>query len=69
MISAKYGQLTMMAAYLGVEKPDSITLNYERSYTFDSNAVKPNVVVVICESFSAYKSSMFGNKRSNTLFQ
>jgi len=56
----------MMAAYLGVEKPDSITLNYERSFTFDSTAVKPNVVVVICESFSAYKSSMFGNKLDPT---
>ena len=29
---------------------------------------KPNVVLVICESFSAYKSSMFGNPLNTTPF-
>ncbi|MFI5132690.1 MAG: LTA synthase family protein [Chitinophagales bacterium] len=53
----------IMAAQLGVQNPNPATLNFERSYpardTF--NGIKPNVVIVICESFSAYKSSMWGN--------
>ena len=57
----------LMASYLGVQKPDSIKLNYERTFTFsDSNVTKPNVIVVICESFSAYKSSMWGNPLNTT---
>ena len=57
----------LMADYLGVQKPDSVTLNYERTYTpADSNTTKPNVVLVICESFSAYKSSMWGNPLNTT---
>ncbi len=52
----------LMADYLGVKDKDSITLNYKRSYHFDDTLVnKPNIVIVICESFSAYKSSMYGN--------
>ncbi len=58
-----------MAAYLGVQQPDSTQLNYERKYTVaDSAGNKPNVVVVICESFSAYKSSMYGNPLNTTPF-
>jgi phosphoglycerol transferase MdoB-like AlkP superfamily enzyme len=58
---------SLMASYLGVQDPDSIKLNYERSYTFSgSNVIKPNVVLVICESFSAYKSSMWGNPLNTT---
>ncbi|MEO7524077.1 MAG: sulfatase-like hydrolase/transferase, partial [Ferruginibacter sp.] len=57
----------LMAGYLEVKNPDSIKLNYERKYTFtDTPLVKPNIVVIICESFSAYKSSMFGNKLDPT---
>lgn len=61
-----------MSAYLGVDHPDSATLNFERIVTgspkeFDSSR-KPNVVVVICESFSAYKSSMVGNPLNTTPF-
>lgn len=56
-----------MANYLGVQRGDSIKLNYERTYTFpDSNITKPNIVLVICESFSAYKSSMWGNPLNTT---
>ena len=59
----------LMADYLGVEKKDSLTLNYTRNFTFtDSLSPKPNVIIVICESFSAYKSSMFGNKLDPTPF-
>jgi phosphoglycerol transferase MdoB-like AlkP superfamily enzyme len=57
----------LMENYLGIQKPDSIKLNFERKYTFrDSSANKPNVVLVICESFSAYKSSMWGNPLNTT---
>jgi phosphoglycerol transferase MdoB-like AlkP superfamily enzyme len=58
---------TLMAGYLGVKDKDSIKLNYERKFSFtDTPVTRPNIVVVICESFSAYKSSMFGNKLNPT---
>ncbi len=57
----------LMAGYLGVQKPDTLTLNYTREYRFaDTPVHKPNVVVVICESFSAYMSSMYGNPLNTT---
>lgn len=59
----------VMAAYLGVQQPDSTQLNYVRKYSpADSTGNKPNVVIVICESFSAYKSSMYGNPLNTTPF-
>lgn len=56
-----------MAAYLGVDKPNITNLNFQRNsgYT-DTTASKPNVIIVICESFSAYKSSMYGNPLNTT---
>ncbi len=60
---------SLMSDYLGVENKDSIHLNFERNISFaDTLTDKPNVIVVICESFSAYKSSMFGNKLDATPF-
>lgn len=56
----------MIAEYLGVDHPDVNTLNYERKVVGDSSNKKLNVVVVICESFSFYKSSMSGNKLDPT---
>jgi len=56
----------LMAKYLNVSQPDSITLNYHRIYKPVPPANPPNVVVVICESFSAYKSSMWGNPLNTT---
>ncbi|MFT4024471.1 MAG: LTA synthase family protein [Flavihumibacter sp.] len=62
-----------MAAYLGVDKPDLTTLDFSRQvkpdsvYNWTGNG-KPNVVLVICESFSAYKSSMWGNPLNTTPF-
>ena len=57
----------LMAAYLGVEKPDSNSFNFERNYLpSDTFTRKPNIVLVICESFSAYKSSMVGNGLNTT---
>jgi phosphoglycerol transferase MdoB-like AlkP superfamily enzyme len=57
----------IIADYIGISKPDSINLNYTRNFVFDSvGNNQPNIVLVICESFSAYKSSMFGNKLNPT---
>ncbi|MEP6674038.1 MAG: sulfatase-like hydrolase/transferase [Ferruginibacter sp.] len=57
----------MMAEYLNVNHPDSMALNYERQFSFpDSINKKTNVVLIICESFSAYKSSMWGNPLNTT---
>jgi phosphoglycerol transferase MdoB-like AlkP superfamily enzyme len=56
-----------MTAYFGVQKPDTATLHFNRQYNFtDSTGRKTNVVLVICESFSAYKSSMWGNPLNTT---
>nr|MBA3673678.1 sulfatase-like hydrolase/transferase [Chitinophagaceae bacterium] len=58
---------SLMANYLGVKRLDSTKLNYERTFTFgDSSTQKPNIILVICESFSAYKSSMWGNPLNTT---
>jgi len=56
----------LIADYLGVDHPNANTLNYERKIVGDSTGTKPNIVVVICESFSFYKSSMSGNKLDPT---
>ncbi|MEO8822840.1 MAG: sulfatase-like hydrolase/transferase, partial [Ginsengibacter sp.] len=56
----------LMTKYLGIKDPDSVHLNYKRIHTAQPGANKPNVVVVICESFSAYKSSMWGNPLNTT---
>ena len=55
----------LIASYLNLKSTD--TLNYKRCVTFtDTASTHPNVVVVICESFSGYKSSMFGNPLNTT---
>lgn len=57
----------LMVQYLGVQNPDSITLTYKRSFIPQQSVTNnPNVVIVICESFSAYKSSMWGNPLNTT---
>jgi len=59
----------LMSKYLGVTNPNESTLNFERVILPDSSeAVKPNIILVICESFSAYKSSMYGNPLNTTPF-
>ncbi|MEO6917185.1 MAG: LTA synthase family protein [Chitinophagaceae bacterium] len=59
-----------MASYLGVDHPDLNTLNYTRRVEASARGGKtrPNVIIVICESFSAYKSSMWGNPLNTTPF-
>jgi len=56
----------LMAKYLAIPDADSTTLNYKRVFNPQPSATTPNVVVVICESFSAYKSSMWGNPLNTT---
>lgn len=59
-----------MARYLGVESPDVNQLNFTRTVQADNKlpGKRPNVIIVICESFSAYKSSMWGNPLNTTPF-
>ncbi len=57
----------LMVDYLGITSPDSLSLNFTRVYAnADSGGNKPNIVLVICESFSAYKSSMYNNPLNTT---
>ena len=61
----------LVARYLGVSSPDSTTLSYERIVKANrgkGDTVLPqhSVIMVICESFSAYKSSMWGNPLNTT---
>ena len=56
-----------MSWYLGVTDPDSMALNFQRNYSAnDTPSIKPNIVLVLCESFSAYKSSMYNNPLNTT---
>lgn len=60
-----------MARWLEVDKPDSSQLNFVRRVQPDSLANwqgtnVPNVVLVVCESFSGYKSSMWGSPLNTT---
>jgi phosphoglycerol transferase MdoB-like AlkP superfamily enzyme len=59
---------SLMAAQLGVTNPDTATLNFVRSSIVSDSVVpiRPNIVLVICESFCAYKSSMWGNPLNTT---
>ena len=59
---------SLIASELGVKSPDAATLNFARTTAvYDSFVTsKPNIVLVICESFSAYKSSMWGNPLNTT---
>jgi phosphoglycerol transferase MdoB-like AlkP superfamily enzyme len=57
-----------MSDYLQVTNKDSATLNFTRDYTYLQNRNKPNVVLVICESFCMFRSSMSGNPLNTTPF-
>ncbi len=54
--------------YFNIPQPDSNTLTFKRAIVIDSTTKNLNVVLVICESFSAYKSSMWGNPLNTTPF-
>ena len=56
----------LIADFLGVQHPDSHALNFERQLDFPPDTRRPNVVLVICESFSMFRSSMAGNPLHTT---
>lgn len=60
----------MMAQYLQIKNPDINRLNFKRVYSGSKDSIieKPNVIIVLCESFSAYKSSMWNNPLRTTTF-
>ena len=64
MVRKAYPVLSPYFGFTG----DSLNLNYERVVKRQEVSNKPNIVVVICESFSAYKSSMWGNPLNTTPF-
>lgn len=62
-------EYSWMSSYLGVTNPDSANLNFTRNVPGTNTMPStPNVVLVICESFSGYKSSMYGNPLNTTPF-
>ncbi|MEI7965747.1 MAG: sulfatase-like hydrolase/transferase [Chitinophagaceae bacterium] len=58
----------LMADFLQIKKYDSTQKKYLRLISPGSKALEcqPNIVLVICESFSMYKSSMSGNPLNST---
>ncbi|MEO5892757.1 MAG: sulfatase-like hydrolase/transferase [Ferruginibacter sp.] len=59
-----------ISTFLQLDRKNTKANTYERSIHPGSNALesKPNIVLVICESFSMYKSSMSGNPLNSTPF-
>lgn len=51
-----------------LQVPDRTTFNFRRQYLPHGNSIesKPNIVLVLCESFSMYKSSLSGNPLNTT---
>jgi phosphoglycerol transferase MdoB-like AlkP superfamily enzyme len=50
-----------MAEYLQVDKPDIKNLNYTRHLKVKSADKRPNIVLILVESYAMYKTSMSGN--------
>jgi phosphoglycerol transferase MdoB-like AlkP superfamily enzyme len=55
----------LLAPYFGLDASSASSLNFDRKVEPRTTA-SPNVVLVICESFSGYKSSMWGNPLNTT---
>jgi len=55
-----------MVRYLGVDDPDSETLDYVRSRSFDNSGEPANVIIVLLESFASYKTGLSGNPLNPT---
>jgi phosphoglycerol transferase MdoB-like AlkP superfamily enzyme len=58
-----------VSSYLGVEEPNSETLNFKRIQKptpLPHLDGKPNIVLIIMESFSAHRTSFFGNLKGVT---
>lgn len=58
----------LIANFLGIKEDNSRDLSYDRLVNPNSRALesRPNVVLVLCESFSFYKSSMSDNPLNTT---
>ncbi len=57
----------LIASHLQISNPDLESLNFERFIEAKNEVVPtPNVVIVIVESFSSFKSSMWGNQLNAT---
>lgn len=55
-----------IASYLGVQNPSSTPYHFNRTQQYSDTSEQYNVVLVLCESFAAAKSSMFGNELDPT---
>lgn len=55
----------LLAPYFGIDPSQADALNFDRPVQ-GRTTTNPNVVLVICESFSGYKSSMWGNPLNTT---
>ncbi|MDP4217257.1 MAG: sulfatase-like hydrolase/transferase [Bacteroidota bacterium] len=62
--------LPLLRPFFGFRQTDSLAGNLDRELAprTGSLTTRPNVVLVICESFSGYKSSMWGNPLNTTPF-
>jgi phosphoglycerol transferase MdoB-like AlkP superfamily enzyme len=60
--------IPILAPYFGFPGKGSGGINFSRNINLQRKETSPmpNVVVIICESFSAYKSSMWGNPLNTT---
>jgi len=57
----------VMAEFLGVENPDIETLNYTRMYKpKKENDIPPNIIIIILETFPAFKCGALGNPADAT---
>jgi phosphoglycerol transferase MdoB-like AlkP superfamily enzyme len=59
---------SLIADFLQLDQKDIADQNYSRNVSPNSKSLesRPNVILVICESFSMYKSSMSGNPLNTT---
>jgi phosphoglycerol transferase MdoB-like AlkP superfamily enzyme len=62
--------LPLLRPFFGFRQADSLAGDLDRDLPprMGSLTTRPNVVLVICESFSGYKSSMWGNPLNTTPF-
>ncbi|HTE23450.1 LTA synthase family protein [Flavitalea sp.] len=60
----------VLKGFLGLNESGSHDLDFSRTIQPRPGAIKtrPNIILVICESFSGYKSSMWGNPLNTTPF-
>ncbi|MBL0057361.1 MAG: sulfatase-like hydrolase/transferase [Chitinophagaceae bacterium] len=60
----------VLADYLQLDETTRTNYSYYRNYQPNNRSLesRPNVVLVLCESFSMYKSSMSGNELNTTPF-